>query len=190
MSGFVSNYGYLGAFLISIFGNFTIIFPVPHTLTIYAFGSVLNPLLLGISCGLGSTIGEFSAYLIGLGGRRVIEEKYNKRLESAKLLIQRYGMLTIFLFALLPLPDDLIIIPLGILRYDIRKAIVSMLVGKTAMCILIAYAGKYSFDFVRELFEAGGLWSGILAGALLVIIIFAMIRIDWTRFVKPKNKEG
>ena len=69
MTDLVANYGYTGAFFISIFGNFTVFFPVPYVITIYAFGASLNPLLLGISCGLGATIGEFSAYLIGRGGR-------------------------------------------------------------------------------------------------------------------------
>jgi len=70
MEGFVRSYGYMGAFFISIFGNFTIFFPVPFTITIYAFGATLDPLILGVVCGLGSTIGEFSAYLVGRGDSR------------------------------------------------------------------------------------------------------------------------
>jgi len=130
MTSLVSTYGYIGAFAISLFGNFTIFFPVPFTLTIYAFGSTLNPLYLGLVCGIGSTIGEFSAYLIGRGGRKVLDERYEKRLDTAKILIQEYGMLVIFVFALLPLPDDLILIPLGILKYSIRKAMIAMFIVK------------------------------------------------------------
>jgi len=122
MGNLVATYGYAGAFLISIFGNFTIFFPVPFVLTIYAFGATLNPLILGLVCGLGSTVGEFSAYLIGRGGRRIIDERYGERLESAKLLVQKYGMAVIFVFAVLPLPDDLILIPLGMLRYNLKRA--------------------------------------------------------------------
>ena len=125
MADLVANYGYFGAFVISIFGNFTIFFPVPFTITIYAFVASLNPAILGLACGLGSTIGEFSAYLVGLGGRRVIGERYEERLESAKRLLKRYGAAIIFLFALLPLPDDAILIPLGVLRYDLKKALVA-----------------------------------------------------------------
>ena len=99
MSNLVATYGYTGAFLISIFGNFTLFFPVPYVITIYAFGATLNPILLGIACGLGSTIGEFSAYFVGRGGRRVIDEKYGKQLETAKMLVQTHGMAIIFLFA-------------------------------------------------------------------------------------------
>ena len=186
MGNLVSQYGYLGAFAISIFGNFTIFFPVPFTITIYVFGATLNPLLLGLVCGVGSTIGEFSAYLIGLGGRRVLDERYGDRLESAKLLVQRYGMAAIFLFALLPLPDDLILVPMGMLRYDLVKAMAAMFVGKTLMCTIVAYAGLFSYDIVMELFSAGGIIGGIASVALLVIVIVAMIKIDWTRFIKAE----
>jgi membrane protein DedA with SNARE-associated domain len=185
MGEMVATYGYAGAFLISIFGNFTIFFPVPFTITIYAFGVTLNPLLLGLACGLGSTIGEFSAYLVGMGGRKVIEGRYGERLENARLLIERYGMAIIFLFALLPLPDDVILIPLGMMRYDLKKALIAAFLGKVAMCTIVAYAGRFSYTFVRDLFESGGIVGGIGSVVLLAIIIIAMMRIDWTRFIEP-----
>jgi membrane protein DedA with SNARE-associated domain len=185
MGELVSTYGYAGAFLISIFGNFTIFFPVPFTITIYAFGVTLNPLLLGLTCGLGSTIGEFSAYMVGAGGRKVIEGRYGERLENARLLIERYGMAIIFLFALLPLPDDVILIPLGMMRYDLKKALIAAFLGKVAMCTIVAYAGRFSYTFVRDIFESGGIVGGIGSVVLLAIILIAMMRLDWTRFIEP-----
>lgn len=190
MGVMVRDYGYLGAFLISIVGNFTVFLPVPYALTIYAFGATLNPLLLGVICGLGSTVGEFSAYIVGWGGRRVVEERYGRRLESAKQLVERYGMLVIFLFCALPLPTDLILVPLGMLKYDLKKAMVAAFLGKTVMLVTVAYAGRYSFVFVRDLFEVGGLWVGVVTVVLLSVILLAMIRIDWTRFIKvPPSEE-
>ncbi len=183
MADLVTNYGYAGAFLISIFGNFTIFFPVPFTITIYAFGATLNPLLLGLVCGIGSTIGEASAYLVGMGGRKVIEGRFEERLESAKRLIQRYGATIIFIFALLPLPDDVILIPLGVLRYDLKKALGAMFLGKTILLTFVAYAGRYSYTFVKDIFESGGVFGGVASVALLVILLVAMMKIDWTRFI-------
>lgn len=187
MADLVTNYGYAGAFLISIFGNFTIFFPVPFTITIYAFGATLNPLLLGLVCGVGSTIGEFSAYLVGVGGRKVIEGRFEDRLESAKRLIQRYGATIIFIFALLPLPDDIILIPLGVLRYDLKKALGAMFLGKTIMLTFVAYAGRYSYTFVKDIFESGGVFGGVASVALLVVILVAMMKIDWTRFIDDSD---
>jgi uncharacterized membrane protein YdjX (TVP38/TMEM64 family) len=191
MERLVSSYGYAGAFLISIFGNFTIFFPVPFTITIYAFGATLDPLLLGVVCGLGSTIGEFSAYLVGRGGRELIDERFGRRLEGAKILVQRHGMAVIFLFAALPLPDDLILIPLGMIKYSLRKALVAAFLGKLVMCITVAYAGRFSFVLVRDLFESGGVLGGVASIALLALILVAMIKIDWPRIIGVgKAEEG
>jgi uncharacterized membrane protein YdjX (TVP38/TMEM64 family) len=187
MEGFVRTYGYLGAFFVSIFGNFTILLPVPYALTIYALGATLNPPLLGVVCGLGATIGELSAYLLGMGGRKLIEERYRKRLESARMLLERYGMLAIFLFCALPLPTDLVLIPLGMLRYSLRKAMVAAFLGKTVMCIAVAYAGRFSYAFIRDLFEARGWWSVIATVVALTLIMVAILKIDWTRFIEREK---
>ena len=188
MSNLVATYGYTGAFLISIFGNFTLFFPVPYVITIYAFGATLNPILLGIACGFGSTIGEFSAYLVGRGGRRVIDERYGKQLETAKMLVQKHGMAIIFWFAVLPLPDDLILIPLGMLRYSLKKAIVAMFFGKLIMCTAVAYAGRYSYSIIKDVFASSGWVGGIASTILVVVIIYAMLKIDWTKYIDPNLK--
>ena len=187
MNQLVSAYGYAGAFAISLFGNFTVFFPVPYIITIYAFGATLNPVLLGVACGAGSTIGEFSAYLLGRGGRRVLDEKYGERLETAKLLVQRHGMAVIFLFALTPLPDDLLMILLGMLRYSLKKAMVAMFAGKTIMCTVVAYAGRYSYGFIKEIFESSGILGGVASVALLVVIIWALLKVDWAKYMDIKN---
>jgi len=186
MNNLVATHGYSGAFIISLFGNFTVFFPVPYVVTIYAFGAKLNPLLLGTVCGVGSTIGEFTAYLIGRGGRTLLNDKYGEQLENAKMLIQKYGMAVIFFFAVMPLPDDLILIPLGILRYDLRRAIVAMLLGKLLMCIGVAYAGKYSYSFIKNIFASSGWMGGIVSTVLLALTIYALLKVDWTKLVDER----
>ncbi|MBT3284704.1 hypothetical protein HN807_05020 [Candidatus Bathyarchaeota archaeon] len=184
MNDLVSNYGYLGAFFISTFGNFTVFFPVPFVLTIYAFGATLNPLMLGLVCGLGSTVGEFSAYLIGMGGRKVLNDRYGSQLETARKLVAKYGVTVIFLFALLPLPDDLILIPLGMMKFDIKKAIAAMFAGKFLMCTAVAYAGRYSYSTIKDIFASSGWLGGVLSTGLMVVIIYVMLKIDWSKFIE------
>jgi membrane protein YqaA with SNARE-associated domain len=188
MTQLVTTYGYFGAFVISLFGNFTVFFPVPFAITIYAFGATLNPLTLGLVTGVGSTIGEFSSYVIGRGGRRIIENTYGQRLDTAKKLIQKFGMIIIFIFAVTPLPDDLILIPLGMLRYDLRKAMFAMFVGKTILCTGLAYAGYYSYSFISNLFSEGGILGGILSTVVLVVIIVILLKIDWTKYLDASSK--
>jgi len=186
----VTIYGYLGAFVVCALGNFSIIIPIPFALVVYAFGSTLNPLLLGLVSGLGSTIGEMFSYFLGWGGRKVIEGRYGSRLDAVERLIDRYGALTVFLVALLPVPDDLLLIPLGMMKYDIKKTFIAMLLGKTLMCTLLAYAGAFSFSYLRDVFASGGVVGGVASLILLVVIIIAMIKIDWTKILDDKRVTG
>jgi membrane protein YqaA with SNARE-associated domain len=190
MDSLVATYGYLGFFVYSMFGNMSIFLPFPYALVIYTFGSRLDPVPLGIVCGLGAAIGEFSAYFVGRGGRKLLESKYGKQLNSVKLLIQRYGAFAIFLFAMTPMPDDLLFIVLGLIKFDWKKALVACFLGKWLMCTTLAYAGKFSYGFVLQLFEGGG-YLGIVVGfILLALVIVAMIKIDWTRFLPGGGEKG
>ena len=179
MMELVNTYGYLGAFVVTFLGNVTILIPIPFALLIYLGGSFLNPLVLGLVTGVAATIGELSSYLVGRGGRRVIEARYGRRLDSMRVLINRWGMLGIFLFSLLPLPDDLLLVPLGMIKYNVWKLITAMFLGKTLMCLVISYAGFYSFSGVMEIFESGGTLGAIAGIVALALIIIAILRIDW-----------
>jgi len=188
MTELVAAYGYAGAFIVCIIGNVSIILPVPFALVVYAFGSTLNPIILGIVAGIGSTIGEMSSYAVGRGGRRAIETRYGGRLDAVKRLIERHGMLVIFLVSLLPIPADLLLIPLGMMKYPVGKLLPPMLIGKTAMCLFLAYAGAYSLSALRDLYAAGGELGAAVTLVLLAAIIIALLKFDWTRLIDEPKK--
>jgi hypothetical protein len=79
------------------------------------------------------------------------------------------------------------LIPLGVLRYDLKKALGAMFLGKTIMLTFVAYAGRYSYTFVKDIFESGGVFGGVASVALLIIILVAMMKIDWTRFIDDSD---
>jgi len=60
-------------------------------------------------------------------------------------LFNRYGSIAILIFALIPLSDDLIFIPLNVMRYSILKAFMSALIGKFFMNLIVAYSGRFSW---------------------------------------------
>ena len=147
--------GYLGAFLSGILGTSSLmiaIFP-PQVLVFLmsapAFG--FNPLLIGVLAGLGAGIGQYFHYYIGEGGRFLLSEKRRASMDKWEARIDKYGVLLIFLFAVTPLtPDDLIWIPLGMMKYPKLKALVSAILGKTVMLVLCAYGGYYGIDLIQK----------------------------------------
>jgi membrane protein YqaA with SNARE-associated domain len=179
MEQFAYQFGYLGVFIISFIGSVSVIFPMPYTIVIYLIGAVLDPFLVALSGGLGSAFGEFSGYALGYYGRTVINAERRRKMNYMVKVFDRYGPVAIFLFALTPLPDDLLFIPLGVMRYAFWKAFIPALFGKMLMTFILAYSGQKSITLIKTLFAGSGLLGTVVIAALLIIIIVAMMKIDW-----------
>jgi membrane protein YqaA with SNARE-associated domain len=192
MRNFAVQYGYLGIFLISLLGAMSIFVPIPYTVVIFILGGLqtFDPLWIAVAAGLGSAIGEFSGYLLGVGGRKVIGDRYKKKMDFLTKLFKKYGPIAIFIFALTPLPDDLLFIPLGIMRYSLLRAFIPALLGKFFSNLIIAYSGRLSLEIVKSLFgvesEGTSLLIGTIIGIVLLVIVFIiMFKLDWEkRFAK------
>ena len=181
MEQFAHQFGYLGVFIISFIGSVSVVFPVPYTIVIYLLGAVLDPFLVAVSGGLGAALGEFSGYALGYYGRTVVSEERRRKMDYMVKVFDRYGPVSIFLFALTPLPDDLLFIPLGVMRYPFWKAFIPALFGKTLMTFILAYSGQRSIELIETLFAGSGLLGTVITSALLILIIVAMIKIDWEK---------
>jgi membrane protein DedA with SNARE-associated domain len=198
MRNFAVQYGYLGIFLISLLGAMSIFVPIPYTIVIFILGGlqdaagnwIFDPLWIAVAAGVGAAIGEFSGYLIGFGGRKVIGEKYKKKMDFLTKLFKKFGPIAIFVFALTPLPDDLLFIPLGIMRYGLIRAFIPSLLGKFFSNLIIAYSGRLSLEIVENIFGVEGEGMSLLIGTiiaivLLVIVFIIMFKVDWEkRFAK------
>jgi membrane protein YqaA with SNARE-associated domain len=183
---YLLQYSYVGVFAISLVGAMSIIVPIPYTFIILTLGMEgMNPLLLTVAGGLGSGVGEFSGYILGYYGRSVISEKQQRKMGYMIRIFDRYGPITIFLFALTPLPDDLLFIPLGMLRYKFIKAFIPSILGKTLMCAILAYGGQFFGNILNVVFGESTpemkLLISIITAIALVFILVAMLKIDWEK---------
>jgi membrane protein YqaA with SNARE-associated domain len=201
---------YIGVFSISIFGNFTIIFPVPYTIALIVISAVIpgvNPILLGIVGGLGASIGETTAWLIGRGSKGVIGDSEN--IQRMKNYVEKgWAPFLIFIFAATPLPDDAFLIVLGLAQYSILKALVYCFFGKFILCFLcsalpIWFADTSIGNFLFGLFgidlEAAqtgmipasttfDLLQSSLIWAVSIIVLFLLVYLDWSKILKRLKK--
>lgn len=193
MMNLAHQYGYFGIFLISIIGAVSIFFPIPYTVVIFTLGGLkvgenwlFEPVWIAVAAGIGSAVGEFSGYLLGLGGRKAISGKYKKKMELLVKVFNKYGPFAIFLFALTPLPDDLLFIPLGVMRYSVIRALIPALIGKFCMNLIVAYSGRLSIQILKDIFGVESDWISALVGmilaiALLIIVFLLMFKVDWEK---------
>ena len=132
----LQNYGYLGAFFISVLGGATIIVPVPMLAVVFALGGVMpSPWLVGLSAAAGETVGAITIYMTGHGAGQAISGSKHGRIQKAyeRLLdlIERRG--TITLFAVTSVVNPFFYpaaFACGALRFGLRRYIFIVLLGK------------------------------------------------------------
>lgn len=146
-------YGYLGAFLVSLITNLTVIFPIPGELAMMAAATIYSPLWIGVVWSVGAVLGEISGYLVGFWGRAIIKQKYFERYKRAELWLERYGALTLFIFALAPfLIFDLVGIIAGGLRYPFWKFLLACWAGRLIRSIGWSYLGWSLYQWLESWF--------------------------------------
>ncbi len=143
--------GYLGVFLVSVLSNATVVLPVPGIAVVFAGGSVLDPLLVGLVAGVGEPLGELTGYLAGYAGSAVIED--SERFRKVADLVERRGFLTLFVLSMIPNPlFDLAGVAAGMAKYPVARFLLPCWLGKTIKSILVAVAGSISLEWVLRLF--------------------------------------
>jgi len=192
---------YFGVFLISIFGNFTVIFPIPYTLALITVAvrpsiDALDIFILGLFAGGGAAIGETSAWLLGKASKKVMEDSMEKQVSRAKKWIDKgLAPLIIFLFAATPLPDDAVLVFIGLLGYPLWKTLIWCVLGKIVLTSLTGYVAKYfAFtSFGSKILWLFGLtvqdgsigtsepspWISALVWIATIVIIGVLLFIDW-----------
>jgi len=142
-----ARFGAPGMFAAGLVGNASILVQVPYPLPLLSValdGATLPHLLvLGLACGIGAGFGEIISYLIadailartpGLPESRVFRW-IERNTERHPVLTK----LAIFVWAVTPLPDDTVIVPLAMVDYGARRIAFPLLLGKVVHNLVIAY---------------------------------------------------
>jgi membrane protein YqaA with SNARE-associated domain len=181
--------GYPSAFLLGLVGSASIIIPVPTTFVLLgmALARFFHPVILGLAFGVGAAIGQLTSYVVGYVGGLVVSPKQERRMRALSEIFDRYGVLAVFLFALTPLPDSLLFIPMGLVHYSIWKLFAAAVAGKILMSLIITHFG----EVMGQAFEESWVFTAVTA-FLLVLVVVAMFRVDWEKIAErylPKNKK-
>jgi membrane protein YqaA with SNARE-associated domain len=157
----LKQFGYVGAFFISILGGATVIVPVPMLAVVFALGSAMQfPWLVGLSAALGELIGALTIYMTGTGaGRAISQAKNHGRVQVAYErmlgLMERRGPLTLFIVASVVNPFFYpAALAAGALRFGLRRYIAIVLAGKIIKCMTVVYAGYFG---LKGIFHALGI---------------------------------
>ena len=148
----LGDYGYLGAFLVCLVCNATVILPVPGIVVLFALGATLNPVLVALAGATGGIIGEMTGFMVGYGGREVVPGK-GRLYARAEQWMRRRGGWAVFILAAVPLPVfDVAGVVAGVLRYPLWKFLLIGWVGKSIKYVILVLAGAWGWEALLDLF--------------------------------------
>ena len=141
----LEGYGYLGAFIISVLLNATIVLPAGNFLVLATMGAVLpSATLVGLAGGIGAAVGELTGYAAGYSGQAIISrQRVYTRLKG---WVTRWGMLTIFILSVVPFVFDLAGIAAGVMRFPLWKFFIACWLGRTILYLVIAWGGALGWE--------------------------------------------
>jgi membrane protein YqaA with SNARE-associated domain len=185
--------GLLITFWVCVIGNL-LPFPTPYTWVVcysslpFIRQNIYIPFLIGFVASLGCLVGEIGGYLIGRSGAKIIsEEKINSLIPIQEYLINhpKLAPILIFLAALTPLPDDLIVVPLGLIKYNPKKTFFFCWLGKFGFMLIFAY----NLINICQLIGGESWILSILSLYALLILVYLMIRIDFLKLLRILTKK-
>ena len=174
-------------------------FPIPYAIPVSLFSAIWLKqygmaawgliLLLVLLATIANTIGDLIDYWIGEGAQH-IATKDNPEAETrwSQIILKKPKAIpwVIVLFGLTPLPDSLLMVPLGMVKYNVKKTMLWMFCSRFIMMFIFALAGIFALDF---LLVEGGADSeyGWIVGVVLLYLIWALI---FTMVkIKPEEQE-
>jgi membrane protein YqaA with SNARE-associated domain len=136
--------GYLGVFIFAFIANIVPFFGPSNLIVAGAIGSLFpsfNPLLTGVLVALGSSIAKAIHYEIAFFASSYVKSRRAPN-KNEKPINNRRAMLAIFIAAASPVPDEPIVIPLGLARYNPFRFFISYFIGKAVITITGAFLGQ------------------------------------------------
>lgn len=170
--------GYLGLFIICFLINM-IPFLSPSNMVLSGAAMLLlptfNPILVGVVIAISATAAKLIHFFVVRGSRLILSEERLKSLESEEQRVKKWGAFALFIAAASPVPDDPLIVYVGLTKYSTSNFIISYFIGKVAVTILGALIG----------YSVGGFFESMPV-VLASIALTALI----TGFIFKRKTEG
>lgn len=149
----VEKFGILGIIFVAFIGGLNIIVPIPvATLTpIFEAANFSLPVII-IALVIGTSLADMAGYGIGRLSRHASSTKYpefQKRLQDFSIRHHRLILPVVIVWAsIVPLPNEVLLVPLGLMGYGFRLLILPLIVGTIFHQTLYAFGISNVFTWI------------------------------------------
>jgi membrane protein DedA with SNARE-associated domain len=183
---------YANILIISFITSIILFIPIPYVPVLIAtsFNESLDPNLIALISTIGVTSGRTIIFLASYYGRKMLKDRTKEKMMPLQRLLMRFGWIGAFVSAITPFPpDDVIIILLGIAKYNPLKFVIANFAGKLIANMAVVWGailmGKPLIDqiFAQSQSPLSLVAISIASVASVVLIIYALIKVDWAKII-------
>jgi uncharacterized membrane protein YdjX (TVP38/TMEM64 family) len=145
---------------------------------------------IGFLVALGAALAKSVHYVVTFFVSKHLSEKQRQRLDAEALKVKKWAFLLLFVAAATPIPDEPVIIPLGLMKYSPVKFFSSFFLGKLLITVIGAFLGSWTESAFSE-------WLSpevtiILSIILTVVVTIILLKVDVgklaEKYLKRKNR--
>lgn len=169
------------------FGLNLIPFAGPSNLLIASSAAIgmVNPdtptlVFIGFLIAIAASLAKGIHYLVTFFISGHLSQKRRQRLDVDAAKIRRWAFPLLYLAAATPIPDEPIVIPLGLMKYSPAKFFLAYFLGKITITVAGAFLGNFAGDFLSSWFspETTFIISIVVSIVLTVVITVILLKVD------------
>ncbi len=193
----LDQYGIPGLFLAAFLSNLIPGFPALYLALVATYATIVGDpaknILAIVAAGVGAGLGKLVLFMIS-GSIAKRSKWFRAKRESAQWFIRKVGksiLITVFLFAALPLPDDIVYIPLGAAGYQAIPFFIAVILGKIVLTAIFVFLGAAWREILLNYGQGLSLEAVILATvAAGLVFSYVVLSMDWKRVYEAYESRG
>lgn len=183
---------YINILIVSFITSIILFVPIPYVPVLIAtsFNERLDPNLIALISTVGVTAGRSIIFLASYYGRKILKDRTKEKMIPLQRLLMRYGWIGAFISAITPFPpDDMIIILLGIAKYNPLKFVIANFAGKLIANMAVVWgAVLMGKPLIEQIFAQSQsplllIVISAISVASVVLIIYLLIKVDWAKII-------
>jgi len=175
--------------LLTSFGFNMIPFAGPSNLFIASNAAlVLNStdpttlVILGFLVAIGATLAKSIHYIVTFFIGKHLSQKRQERLDADALKVKRWAFWLLYIAAATPIPDEPVVIPLGLMKYSIAEFFSAFFLGKISITIIGAFLGAWTKSALSEWLSPEVTIA--LSITLTIVVTVILLKFDVAKLVE------
>ena len=131
---------------------------------------------IGFLVAIGASVAKSVHYMVTFFISRHLSENRRKRLDAEAQKVKRWAFLLLFAAAATPIPDEPVVIPLGLMKYNPAKFFTAFFLGKLSITVAGAFLGAWTGEQFSEFLSPEA--TILISIVLTIVITVILLKVD------------